>query len=80
MHLRHSRFTYSPCAYGLFTKSKESIQKFNLMQDWGGGGGGGAKRPTPPRLELKVRSSHWSYSVKIGVLKHFANFTEKHLC
>ena len=43
-------------------------------------GGGGVKLPTPPRLELKVRSSHWSYSVKIGVLKHFANFTEKHLC
>ena len=40
MHLRHSGFTYSPCAYGLFTKSKESIQKFNLMQDWGGGGEG----------------------------------------
>ena len=43
-------------------------------------GGGGVKLPTPPRLKLKVRSSHWSYSVKIGVLKHFANFTEKHLC
>ena len=32
------------------------------------------------KYELKVRSSHWSYSVKIGVLKYFANFTEKHLC
>ena len=30
--------------------------------------------------ELKVRSSHWSWSVKIGVPKYFANFTGKHLC
>ena len=27
-----------------------------------------------------VRSSHWSCSVKDGVLKYFANFTGKHLC
>ena len=47
MHLRHSGFTYSPCAYGLFTKSKESIQKFNLMQDWGGGRGGGVQKDPP---------------------------------
>ena len=32
------------------------------------------------KYELKVRSSHWSCSVKIGVLKYFANFTGKHLC
>ena len=32
------------------------------------------------KYELKVRSSHWSFSVKIGVLKYFANFTGKHLC
>ena len=30
--------------------------------------------------ELNIRSSHWSCSVKKGVLKNFANFTEKHLC
>ena len=45
-----------------------------------------AKSPTGFRsgilwkYELKVRSSHWSCSVKIGVLKYFANFTGKHLC
>ena len=27
-----------------------------------------------------VRSSHWSCSVKDGLLKYFENFTRKHLC
>ena len=45
-----------------------------------------AKSPTGFRSailwkqELKVRRSHWSRSIKIGVLKYFANFTGKHLC
>ena len=29
---------------------------------------------------LNFRSSHWSCSVKKGVLKNFVIFTEKHLC
>ena len=32
------------------------------------------------KFESKVRSSHWSCSIKIGVLKYFANFTGKHHC
>ena len=32
------------------------------------------------KYKLKVRSSHQSCSVKICVLKYFANFTGKHLC
>ena len=32
------------------------------------------------KYEFKVRGSHWSCSVKVGVLKYFANFTGKHLC
>ena len=31
MHLKQPRFTYSAC--GLFTKSKERIQKFKEIQD-----------------------------------------------
>ena len=30
--------------------------------------------------KLNLISSHWSCLVKIGVLRHFANFTWKHLC
>ena len=32
------------------------------------------------KYELNVRSSHWSCSLKNGVLKYFANYTGKHLC
>ena len=32
------------------------------------------------KYELNVRSSHWSCSLKNGVLKYFANYTGKHPC
>ena len=32
------------------------------------------------KYALKLRSSHWNCSVRIGVLKYFANFTGKYLC
>ena len=31
-------------------------------------------------LMLKFRNSHWRCSVRKGVLRNFAKFTEKHLC
>ena len=31
-------------------------------------------------LMLKFRNSHWTCSVRKGVLRNFAKFTEKHLC
>ena len=34
----------------------------------------------PQRSPGLFRSSHWSCSVKKGVLKKFADFTRKHLC
>ena len=32
------------------------------------------------KISFKIRSSQWRWSMKKGVLKNIANFTEKRLC
>ena len=41
---------------------------------------GGKKETILKAAIYHFKSSHQSCSIKIGVLKNFAKFTEKHLC